>query len=86
MTWWHDEIQQLRQENEQLRQQLANQLSCCQLIDEYLKEKKLADKSTINTSLSDGEELLQFKAWVEQRVIKSNNRNSDSINFCKEDK
>lgn len=85
MTWWQDEIQQLRQENEQLRQQLANQLSFSQLIEQYLKEKKLADKSATNTSLSEGGELLQFKAWVEQRVIRSRNRNSDSINLCKDD-
>ncbi len=66
MTWWQDEIQQLRQENEQLKQQLANQPSCCQLIEQYLKEKELIEKGTTNNPPGDYVELLRFKAWVEQ--------------------
>ena len=67
MTWWKDEIQQLRRENEQLRQQLANQLSYCQLIEEYLKESTLREGGDSNTLPNAYLELLQFKAWVEER-------------------
>jgi hypothetical protein len=67
MTWWQDEIQQLRQENEQLRQQLANQPSCCQLIEQYLKEKELTGEVATNNLPNDYVQLLQFKAWVEER-------------------
>jgi hypothetical protein len=61
MTWWQDEIEELRQENAQLREQLNNQLNCCQLITEYLKETQLIEEGT------DYVELLRFKAWLEQR-------------------
>jgi hypothetical protein len=76
MTWWHDEIQQLREENEQLRQQLANQPCCMQLIAQYLKEKEVKEESVtvINNRPSIYAELLQFKAWVEQRAASSRNR------------
>jgi hypothetical protein len=67
MTWWQDEIQQLRQENEQLKQQLANQPSCCQLIALYLKEKELTGEFATNNLPNDYVQLLQFKAWVEER-------------------
>jgi hypothetical protein len=67
MTWWQDEIQQLRHENEQLRQQLANQPSCCQLIEQYLKEKELTGEVATNNLPNDYVQLLQFKAWVEER-------------------
>jgi hypothetical protein len=61
MTWWQDEIEELRQENAQLREQLNHQLNCCQLITEYLKETQLIEEGT------DYVELLRFKAWLEQR-------------------
>jgi hypothetical protein len=66
MTWWKDEIQQLRQENAQLRQQLANQIRCCQLIEQYLKERSQKD-ADINNLSSEYLELLRFKKWVEEK-------------------
>ena len=67
MTWWKDEIQQLRRENEQLRRQLANQPSCSQLIALYLKEKELTGEAATNNLPNNYVQLLQFKAWVEER-------------------
>jgi hypothetical protein len=67
MTWWQDEIEELRQENAQLREQLNNQLNCCQLITEYLKETQLIEENTSNNLPNDYVELLRFKAWLEQR-------------------
>jgi DNA-directed RNA polymerase specialized sigma subunit len=68
MTWWQDEIQHLREENEQLKQQLANQPSCSQLIAQYLKE--LTEEAITNNPPWDCGQLLQFKAWVEERELK----------------
>ena len=70
MTWWKDEIQQLRQENEQLRQQLANRLSYCQLIEQYLREKKLMGGDSNNLPNAHLE-LLHFKQWVEEQVARN---------------
>lgn len=81
MTWWQDEIQQLREENNQLRQQLANQPNFGQLIAQYLKEKELTQEVAINNPPDDYVQLLKFKAWVEQRGMKSSNRISDPTNF-----
>ncbi len=69
MTWWQDEIQQLREENEQLKQQLANQPSCCQLIQQYLIEKKLTEDAATNNPPDDYSQILEFKAWVEAKAI-----------------
>lgn len=70
MTWWKDEIQQLRQENEQLRQQLANQLSYCQLIEQYLRESNLTERGDSNNLPNAHLELLHFKKWVEDQVAR----------------
>lgn len=72
MTWWQDEIQQLREENIQLRQQLASQQCCSQLIAQYLKEKALIEEAPTNNLHDDYMQLLKFKAWVEDKVMKSN--------------
>ncbi|HEY9606901.1 MAG TPA: hypothetical protein V6C85_35155 [Allocoleopsis sp.] len=71
MTWWTEEIQQLRQENEQLRQQLVNQLSYCQLIEQYLKESKLTQGGDRNNLTNAHLELLHFKKWVEEKVTRN---------------
>ncbi len=68
MTWWQDEIQQLRQENELLRQQLANQPCCSQLITQYLQEKELIEEAAINIRPDDYTQLLKFKAWIEEKI------------------
>lgn len=72
MTWWQDEIQQLREENEQLKQQLANQQNCCQLIAQYLIEKKRTEEATTNNLSSDYVQILEFKAWVEEKAMSRN--------------
>lgn len=81
MTWWQDEIQQLREENEQLKQQLANQPSCCQLIDQYLREKKQTEEATTNNPPSDYVQILDFKAWVEEKAMSRNNIISGTTNL-----
>lgn len=73
MTWWQDEIQQLRQENDQLRQQLANQPNFSQLIAQYLKEKELIQEATTQNAPDDYAQLLKFKAWVDERPMSSSN-------------
>jgi len=82
MTWWQDEIQQLREENEQLKQQLANQQSCCQLIDQYLIEKKLTEDATSNNPPADYGQILEFKAWVEEKAMSRSNIIPGSKNLC----
>ena len=82
MTWWQDEIQQLREENEQLKQQLANQSSCCQLIDQYLIEKKLTQEATTNNPPGDYGQILDFKAWVEEKAMSRSNIIPGSKNPC----
>lgn len=72
MTWWQDEIQQLREENEQLKQQLANQQSCCQLIAQYLREKRLTEEATTNNPSGDYVQILDFQAWVEEKAMSRN--------------
>ena len=68
MTWWQDEIQQLRDENEQLKKQLANQPCCSQLIAQYLKEKELTEEAATTNLPNDYAQLLKFKAWVEDKL------------------
>lgn len=82
MTWWQDEIQQLREENEQLKQQLANQPSCYQLIAQYLKEKELTQESTTNNPPNDYVQILEFKAWVKEKAMSGSNLVSGTTNFC----
>ncbi|HEY9608680.1 hypothetical protein [Allocoleopsis sp.] len=82
MTWWQDEIQQLREENEQLKQQLANQQSCCQLIAQYLIEKKLTEEATTTNPLADYGQILDFKAWVEEKAMSRSNIIPGSKNPC----
>jgi hypothetical protein len=82
MTWWQDEIQQLRQENEQLTQQLANQQSCIQLIAQYLKEKELTEEAATSNPPSDYLQLLLFKAWVEERGMSGSNVIPGTTNRC----
>lgn len=81
MTWWQDEIQQLREENEQLKQQLANQPSCCQLIAQYLREKKRTEEATTNNPPSDYVQILEFKAWVEETAMSRSNIISGTTNL-----
>ena len=71
MTWWQDEIQQLREENEQLRQQLANQQCCSHLIAQYLKENTLTKEAVTSNLPDDYRQLLKFQAWVEKRLAES---------------
>jgi cell division septum initiation protein DivIVA len=82
MTWWQDEIQQLREENDQLKQQLANQQSCCQLIAQYLIEKKLTEEATTNNPPSNYVQILEFKAWVEEKAMSRSNITPGSKNLC----
>lgn len=81
MTWWQDEIQQLREENEQLKQQLANQPSCCQLIAQYLQEKERKEEATTNNPSSDYVQILEFKAWVEEKAMTRSNIISGTTNL-----
>ena len=81
MTWWQDEIQQLREENEQLKQQLANQPSCCQLISQYLREKKRTEEAPTNNPPSDYVQILEFKAWVEEKAMSRSNIISGTTNL-----
>ena len=71
MTWWQDEIQQLRQENDQLRQKLANQPSCSYLIAQYLKEKALTEEASTNNPPNDYVQLIKFKEWVEEKATEN---------------
>ena len=82
MTWWQDEIQQLREENEQLKQQLANQPSCCQLIAQYLIEKQQTQEANTNNLPGDYGQILEFKTWIEEKAMNKSNIISGTTNLC----